>query len=291
MAAGNTTTGSLADSQELIIDSARAIREFEGTYLRTCDMQRLAPNTGMSWEEISVSQLTAQSVTEQTVLDNAQQFEDTMLRITPTGIGIKTCVTDEVYRRLSKQTVAKLGALAGNAIARKKNDDYLTVLDGFTSSRPGAGATLDSSDVSAAARNIVSNTTEPMLQNDSLFTVLHGFQIHDIETELNTVGTYPIPSGMTAEVFSKGVRGMFKAYSTTVFEDGNITIDSAADAKGAVHARSAIICVNDFEMKKKTRYRPDLGMGAEEVFIYDKYGFGRRYQYGGYEIYSDATAP
>ena len=47
MPAGNTTTGSLADSQELIIDSARIVREHDGVFMRVVDMQKLAENGGM----------------------------------------------------------------------------------------------------------------------------------------------------------------------------------------------------------------------------------------------------
>ena len=36
-----TDTGSLADSKQLIIDSARIVREYEGVWSRTCDVQRL----------------------------------------------------------------------------------------------------------------------------------------------------------------------------------------------------------------------------------------------------------
>jgi hypothetical protein len=48
----NTTTGSLADSQEFIIDSARIVREYEGVFMRVTDVQKLEENTGLSWDEI-----------------------------------------------------------------------------------------------------------------------------------------------------------------------------------------------------------------------------------------------
>ena len=42
MASGNTTTGSLGDSQQLIIDSARIVREYEGRWNTCTDVQRLS---------------------------------------------------------------------------------------------------------------------------------------------------------------------------------------------------------------------------------------------------------
>ena len=100
MATGNTTTGSLADSQQLIIDSARLVREYEGVWSRTCDVQRLSENTGLSWEEISLAQLSAQAVTETTILENPQSITDALFTVTPTMTGINVIVTDRVYRRM-----------------------------------------------------------------------------------------------------------------------------------------------------------------------------------------------
>ncbi len=56
-----TTTGSLADSRQLIIDSARITREFEGVFMRTTDAQKLPEGTGLDWNEISLAALTGQS--------------------------------------------------------------------------------------------------------------------------------------------------------------------------------------------------------------------------------------
>ena len=88
MAIGNTQTGSLADSLQLIIDSARLVREHEGVFMRTTETHTLDENTGLSWEEIAVGQLTAQAVTETTVLDNPQSYSDTLFTITPSSRSI-----------------------------------------------------------------------------------------------------------------------------------------------------------------------------------------------------------
>lgn len=159
MATGNTTTGSLADSQQLIIDSARLVREYEGVWSRTCDVQRLSENTGLSWEEISLAQLSAQAVTETTELNNPQQMADTLFTITPTVSGIQLIVTDRVYRRMPKNVIAKMGALGQNAIDRKKDEDYLTTFAGATTTLSGTGSTLASGVIDAAKARITGNVT------------------------------------------------------------------------------------------------------------------------------------
>jgi hypothetical protein len=289
MAVGNTTTGSLADSLQLIIDSARLVREFEGVFMRTTETHTLEENTGLSWEEIEVAQLTAQNVTENTVLANPQQYSDSLFTLTPAVTGLTTIVTDRTYRRVSSKTIAAMGPAAQNAIQRKKDQDYLTVLDGATTSLCGAGSTLTSGHIAAAARRITSNATEPGV--GEIFTVLHGFQIKDIQDEVVAgVGTYTVPDGLTEDVFRKGFMGSL--FGTNVFEDGNIAVYGSDDAKGGVHTREAVLMIQGHAPKTESKRLPEVGGGADQMFYYDEYIFGERN--AGiwlYEIYSDATTP
>ena len=289
MTVGNTTTGSLADSLQLIIDSARLTREFEGVFMRTTETHTLEEKTGLSWEEITVAQLTAQNITENTVLENAQQYSDSLFTLTPAVTGLTTIVTDRTYRRVSSKTVAAMGPAAQNAIQRKKDEDYLTVLDGFTTSLAGAGTTLTSGHIAAAARRITSNATEPGV--GELYGVLHGFQIKDIEDEIKAgVGTYTVPTGLTEDVFRRGWMGTLAGVN--LFEDGNITIDGSDDAKGGVHTREAVLMIQGHAPRNESKRRPEIGGGADQMFYYDEYIFGERNAgVWGFEIYSDATTP
>lgn len=291
MPSGNTTTGSLADSQELIIDSARIVREFEGVHKRTCDMQNLQNNTGLSWEEISLSALTAQAVTETTVLDDPQALSDTLFTITPTLRGIQLIITDRVYLRLASKTIAKIGPLAQNAIERARDKDYLSTFAGATTTLSGTGTTLTHGVIAAGVSRITSNTTEPAM--GPIHLVLHGFQLKDIQDEIVAgIGTYTIPNGWTEEIYKKGYRGFGQSYSANTWEDGNITVDSTPDARGGIHAQEAIVCVKGRKPYTKMRERPEIGGGAKEMFYYDEDAFGERsagnWLFG---ILSDATAP
>ena len=284
-----TDTGSLADSKQLIIDSARIVREYEGVWSRTCDVVRLSENTGLSWEEISLAQLTAQTVTETTILENPQSITDTLFQITPTMTGINWIVTDRVYRRMPKSVIAKTGALAQNAMDRQKDEAYLATFATATTTLSGTGTTLASGVIDAAKNRITSNTTEPGM--GSIVTVLHGFQIKDIQDELKGgVGTYAIPAGITEDVFRRGFQGTVGG--TNVYEDGNIALTSTPDARGAVHAREAIVMVQGMSPRSTTRRREEIGGGADEMFIYDEYALGERSAGNWlYAVLSDATAP
>lgn len=288
MASGNTTTGSLADSLPDVKSSARIVREYEGVMPNLCEKQTLGEGIGLSWNEITLAQLTAQDVTETEEHDNPQQISDTEFTVTPTVTCVETCITDRVAARISKLAFAKIGSLAQNAIQRKKDEDGLTMLDSFSNSYCGAGSTLTSGHISAAVGLITGNTTEP--GNPPYRCVLHPYQIHDIQDEIVAgVGTYILGEGMTQRVFTEGFRGTIAG--AQVYPDGNITIDSSTDAKGGVFAQEALVLVQGRAPKLYTEWTPKIGGGATKVYHFDEYAYGERQDTWGVEIYSDATAP
>ncbi|MFX1476174.1 MAG: hypothetical protein ACFFCO_11945 [Promethearchaeota archaeon] len=289
MASGYTTTDALADSLPTVISSARQIREFEGVMPQLVDRVTLGEGIGLSWNEVSLAQLSAQLITETTLLDNPQQMSDTMLTVTPTVIGIETLLTDRVAARISKNAFAKTGGLVQNAIERKKDEDGITVLDGATTALCGAGSTLTSGHIAAGVYRITSNATEPGPK--PIRCVLHGYQIKDLYDELVAgVGTYVTTEGPTATVFRSG--WTLPIAGCEVYEDGNISIDSSTDdAKGGVFSQQAIVLVQGRTPRVETE-RKQIGGGATALFHYDEYAYGERSAGNWlYEICSDATAP
>ena len=292
MPTGETTTGSLTQSLPYSIAKARQIREYEGTFMRTTDQTTLSEGEGLDFNEISIAQLTAQAITETTTLNNPQQLADTLFTITPLIAGIHIKATDRTWRRIASvvKSQADVGKLAQNAMQRKKDEDYLSLFATFTTTLGGTGTTHQSGYLAAAKARIRSNTTEPAM--GPIHHVHHGFCLKDIRDEIvSGVGTYAIPSGMTEDVYKRGLVGM-TIDSVNVWEDGNITITSTPDARGAVHAQEAVVQVQGAGLKRFERELPDFGGGGKEWFWYDEYAYGERsagnWAYG---VLNDATAP
>lgn len=289
--AGNTTTATLADSLPIVIDSARNKREYEGVWTRVTDKQTLPEGTGLAWNEVTLDQLTAQGgITENTVLDNPQQITDSLFSLTPQVTGIHTIITDRVQRRIDKKAYARIGRLANEAMARKKDEDYITTLDGATLfSQPGAGNTLTGGHISAAIAQIKNGSGDRLVGD--IFAVLHAFQIKDLQDEIvNGVTSAVIPTGFSQEVYQKGFMGTL--YGANIFWGGNIPEDSGNDAKGGVHVREAIVAVQGHSPRAETERLPRVGGGADALVMYDEYVFGERAAGNGLaEIYSDVTAP
>lgn len=292
MATGETTTGSLTDALPSIIAEGRIVKENAGTWMRTTDVRRQKANTGRSWQEFALSQIAAQDITETTDNRNFQQLQGTLFQVEPTMTQIILKITDKTFRNLSSIVIGKFGSLSGNAMSRKDDEDYLALFSTFvTTASPGSGNPLSFGHIAAAKSNITSNVTEPSLAE--VFSVLHGFQIKDIQDEvLSGVGTYTIPVGMTADVFKRGFSGTVAG--SNVFEDGNIDIPSS-DANGATHSREGVVAIIGLDRKPETDRDLFFGGGADVISLVSEKAFAERKsgttQVWAYLHQSDATTP
>ena len=291
-----TTTDSLSDSLPTVIAAARVVREFEGvmTSPRVVDLQQLGSGNGVNWNEIDMAKLNASAISQTTDLDdNAQELSDSLRTITPTQVGIHTVITDQTAAKISANAFAKTGSLAQSAIQRKKDKDGLAVFAGASNSVAGASSALTTGHIGAAARNITSNTTEP--GRPPINAVLHGFQIKDLEDEIVqgvNPGTAPeqlLSGGLSEQVYQDHFRGMIRG--AQLFEDGNIAIDSADDATGAVFPREAVVLVQGVAPRAVAVRKENIGGGATSVYIYDDFAYGERTSVWLYNCISDATAP
>lgn len=286
MAVGNTTTTSLADSIDTIQASARSRRQYDGVMSQLVERVELDANTGTTWREIVMNDLSAQAVTENTVLDNPQKYDDEAITITPSMVQIETFISDKTRRNINRRVLAQMGKMPGEAMMRKKDEDGLTAAD--VSSQLGAGGTpVQTGDVAAARYNITSNTTEPGPMPIS--GVFHGFAIKDFFDELIAgIGTYPVPDGSTATVFKSGFT--LPIAGVSIFEDGNIPIASNV-AKNFVFAKAAWILVEGMTIRTEPFRRPNVAGGGDSLYMTDEYAYGLRSANWTYEIIGDATAP
>lgn len=290
MPAGDNTTLVLTESLDDIAASARSRREYEGVVPQLVETRTLDPHTGLSWKELLYEKIEAQSVTETTQNDNFQQYDDSSISITPQMYQIATFVTDKAMRNLSTVAIAQMGALAGNAMTRKQDQEGLVALDGTSSTQLGtANQSATTSLVAAARYNITSNTTEPGGMG-GIAGVFHGFVLKDFFDELvGGIGTYPVPEGATARVFQNAFN--LPIANVTLFEDGNITIDSNSDAKNFVFSRDSTVLVRGMSIKRETERMPRRGGGGDAVILTDEWAYGFRQDAWVREIIADATAP
>ena len=294
MPGGNTTSSALADSLDVVAASARTVREQVGqNFVSSVDRKQMPMGSGSSWREIDLSKITASSVPENTKMDNPQQLVDAVISVEPTMSGVHIILTPEAQQYVSSMVAAQWGQLTQNAIQRKKDRDGLNIYDGATVTGGGTGTTLNSGIVSAMVAQIQGDTDESALETEEVFAFLHGFQLHDIRSELTSgVGTYPLPAGITSDAFARGAGVAQMVGGAVIRRDNNIQVDSTPDAHGGIHARSGIVLV---EVSGKQRaFTESLSnmAGATALWLYDWYGYLER-SAGNLvkRILTDATSP
>ncbi len=294
MAVGETLSSTLGGALPSIVVEARLIEEYAGTWRRTCDVKKQEEGTGMAWTQFQIAQIDAQDIGEAQENRNYQQLAGTLLSSEPVMSQVIIKITDRLYRKIAKVVSSKFGSLAGNAMARKKDEDYLALFSTFaTTCSPGTGNPLSHGHIAAAARNASSNATEPSMA--SVYTVLHGFQIYDLQLEvLAPVGTYEV-TGMSETVYKQGWRG--SVAGSDVFEDGNINPAgvSSTNARGATHTRDGVYAIMGMTLKTEKDRDIYFGGGADVISMTDEYSFventSRGTQTKCYQHVSDATAP
>ena len=289
MPTGVTNTGALADSLPTVIQSARIVREFAGVMPRLVDRQRLGTGEGLNWNEIALSQLTAQDITENTKLENHQQLVDTLFSITPAQVGLSIKVTDRMKRKISQNVAALIGSLGQRAMNTKKDKNLLAIGSTATTDLGTANNPMTIGLVSAASSRITGNTTEHGNDMPKYF-VAKSFHMKDIYDEITAgIGTYPIPAGLTADVFRNGFQGSI--FNVEAYIDDNITVDANDDAIAMAFGRDAIVHVEAASPVTYTDRDNSYGGGAEVMYMYDEYATGVRNQVWLYAITADATAP
>ena len=290
--AGETTSTSLADSMPAVVSSARQVREHPTGFPGTVDVKPLEKGTGAAWREVVLARLAAQALGQTQKLDNPQEITDTLFSIEPEIYGVHIILTRKVMDQISRNAIGETGGLMQNAIQRRKDTDGFAMYDTASFSQPGAGNVLTSGVISAIGTQIHGNATEHAAMEEEIFSWLHPYQIHDLQSESGAgVGTYVIQPGPSMEAYLRGVKAITVVGGSSIKWGGNIRVDSNDDAHGGSHSKNGIVLV---EWEFPDTYEDTLKnmAGAQAMWLYDGYAYGGRSNgtlFG--RILSDATAP
>lgn len=269
---GDTFLAQVEEGLDTTVAVARQRVEFPSDVMqKLADRQTLEEGTGISWREFIAENLTAQNYGETDTIDNPQQIDSTILTADPQLVAIQTFIGRRVQARLNPKAFATLGSLAQNAIERLKNTDGHALFASATTTLGATGTTATHGHILAGARRIRVDATEP--GQEPISAVLHGYTIHDIQTEvLGGVGTYPVPAGLTQEVFMRGWKGSLG--DVGIWEDGLILVDATPDTRGGIFSSGiggAVVLVQGISPWKEMKDRPEKGYGGADVFLKNEY--------------------
>ena len=268
----DTFVSEVDDALNTTVAFARQRRDFPYDVMaKLADRQTLKEGTGTAWREVIVENITAQNYGETDIIDNPQTMDTALLTGTPQLNAIQTFIGKRVQARIDPQVFAQFGSTGQNALQRKKDTDGHALFAAAGTTLGATGTTANAGQLLAAVRRIRVDATEP--GPEPVAMVLHGYTIHDIQTEvLGGVGTYPVPEGMTEQVFRMGFMGSLGG--AMVYEDGLITVNATPDTRGGVFSSGkggAVILVQGLSPWTEQKPRPEKGYGGSDVFLKDEY--------------------
>jgi hypothetical protein len=231
------------------------------------------------------------TVTAKDLTDGVDMTEAQSLTITGTThetdeAGCKIVITKKLRNQLKEDAYRAAGKVIGNAMAKKIDQDGLTLFSGLDTSLGGAGTTF-SIDYMLAAVSQCMGQSEPI--PDPIYCVIHPYQLHEIVDLLATPSTNTVSDEIFTAALKQYWRGNEKLFGVPVFSTGNISVDSLDDAYGAVFSKLAFIYLVGWEPDTWVEY--DGSLRGWEIGIVADYGMVEEDGTYGRALLFDATAP
>ena len=285
-------TGNLASAQRIVIEQARYTAEHNAPMLQLVEKFKL--NKGEKQIDIpKVGQFTATSVGDGVDITDEQDIGMTITTLTTSEVGLKIILTDKLVRQMQEDTMKIVGRQAGDAMARKKDDDLTALFSSLN-----GGTDLGGADVDMEIGNFavlinflrINNVPKPwyVVQHPGALT---SFALSTYGFAGNSPAGAGVASG-TPPQYTEGILRDFFSFSLSgvpVFHDGNITPDSADDARGAVFGKSALAYAESIEYRQETER--DASLRANELIWVSDYGvFELDDSYGAGTLFNTAHA-
>ena len=285
-----SSTSNLSNGQRIFIESAKEAFEPAAPDPDLIDGERI--ETGVKqWDVSTFSRLSqATALTEGVDLSDVQQLSTNTLQLTPAEHGMIVTISNRLKRRQGDSSVVGVaGRQIGGSLRRRQASDVIALYDGFSKSVVGASTQLDITHFrGSVAYLLTDNDTAYGPAPMPLQAALHIEQISDIIADISDPGTTEARTGLSAEMLQRWWRGSDRLYGIPIYHSGNITIDSADDAKGGIFASEALYMViaNDADVTEED----DNSLRATEYGIFQEWAEGERADSHGVEVFSDAAA-
>ncbi len=266
------TTGNLASAQRIVIEQARYTAEHNAPMLQLVEKFRL----GKGEKQIDVpkvGQFTAVAVGDGVDITDEQDIGMTITTLTTSEVGMKIVLTDKLLRQMNEDTFKIVGRQAGDAMARKKDND-LTAL--FSSLNGGT-------DLGAAGRDMELGNYGVLINFMRAASAPKPWQVvhHPGALTAFALSTFGFAGGapggaagaaLQSDLANKMLMDFFAFTVSGVpaFHDGNLTVDSSDDTVGAIFSKNALAYAESVEYNQETER--DASLRASELVWTSDYG-------------------
>lgn len=260
------TSSSLENAQGIIIGAVRYTQEHAAPCRNLIESFTL-PAGDKSMTIPKIGAVTAEDLTDGQDMTDSQEIGMTTASLTTAEVGLKFIVTDKLVRQSSPSVFGMIGRQAGDAMARKVDDDIIALFTALNSATTLGVDTVNLKPVNLGA--CISHAKAKKFPSP-IACVHHPNAVYYL-TSMLTVSpgtTYPIPTGFAMDLLKD-----FWAITISgvgVFQDGNIDLNTSTSGYGAIFSKSAM-CIIQSKAPTTERER-DASLRAYEVVTVSDYG-------------------
>tara|TARA_R110002051_G_scaffold136177_2_gene208902 strand:- start:1374 stop:2246 length:873 start_codon:yes stop_codon:yes gene_type:complete len=285
--AQTASTGSLENAQRIVVSAVRYTEEHNAPAMALTEQFTL----GKGNKQVTVpkvGQMTVSDLTDGQDIIDSEEIGMTTVDLTASEVGAKVVLTDKLVRQSVPNVFNMVGRQLGDGMARKKDDD-VTALYQNLNGGTALGATTKKFKVINATGCIAYAKANKF--GSQLYMIHHPNAVADFVASgaVTPSITYPVPDGWSADLLKNFFVGLRPLNGVSLFEDGNISLDSNNDAYGAIADKGAIATLTS--LKVRTERERDASLRGTELVMTADYGVFELDDSKGAPLFYTAAAP
>ena len=268
--AQTATTGNLENAQRIIISSARYTEEHNAPALALIEQFKL-PKGAKQMTVPKVAQMTMSDLVDGQDIIDEEEIGMTTVDLTASEVGAKVILTDKLVRQSAPNVMSIIGRQLGDGMARKKDTDVLALYQNLNEGTllGGTGPTyMKASNLQGIIAYAKANKF-----GSQLYILHHPNAVAYLSKESAVVassGSAAMPEGWSQDLLGNFWSGLRPMNNVPIFEDGNITADSADDGIGVIADKSAMAALTSVDTR--TERQRAASLRATEVVMTADYG-------------------
>ena len=284
--AQTATTGNLEKAQKTIIATSRYTEEHNAPAMALIESMNL-PSGARNVTVPKVGQMSMSDLTDGQDIIDEEDIGMTTVDLTASEVGAKIILTDKLVRQMSQSVFSIIGRQLRDGMARKKDTDVHALYSGLN-----GGTTLGAAGGAVTLAKIAGAIayTKANKFGSQVYILQHPNAVYQIAaTAVTASTTYPVPAGWSSDLLGNFFSGLRPLNGVPIFEDGNLSIDSADDAVGVIAAKDALVVLKSVDTR--TERQRDVSLRATEVVMTADYGVFELDDSRGAPLTYDASAP
>ena len=290
-----TTTSVLADTIPTVIEEARFTEQYKEVLSKLCWRINKPLHDGSTINLPYFGTVSANALSEGVDMVSPQAMTDTNVQLTPAEVGAQILLTYKLARDNQEDIIRAAGRILGDAMVSKRESDLAGQLDDATTSLGAAAETLTLGKISAAWALLSGNALSAGGPAPKPYVMVHHpFVLLDLVDVFTPLSPAAASAGISTAMGDDALLNytIGRIFGMTVYESGNISIDSADDAKGGVFASGrggglVLATAKEWDV----RPQDDESLRATELNIVGEYAVGEYLAGWVVELYNDAEDP